>query len=106
MGSLVFLRHGWRAGAGLSVGFAGCMLIILLVRGPHTQRHTWFGYEGGMRWGKEEPKEKAPELEASTQPSSDASCIETRLDDGQVVEATPSNDDEKTRPQESGGSMV
>ena len=97
MGSLVFLRHGWRAGAGLSVGFAGCMLIILLVRGPHTQRHTWFGYEGGMRWSKEVPKEKAPELEASTQPSSD---------DGQAVGATPSNDDEKTQPQESGRSMV
>jgi len=24
------------------------MLLILLLRGPHCRRYTWFGYEGGF----------------------------------------------------------
>lgn len=24
------------------------MLLILLLRGPHCRRYTWFGYEGGL----------------------------------------------------------
>ena len=68
------------------------MLIILLVRGPHTKRHTWFGYEGGMKWRKEVPKENTGNLEESTQPSLDA----TKLgDDGQIVEATSSSGNDK-----------
>lgn len=26
----------------------GFQLFILLLRGPHCQRYTWFGYEGGL----------------------------------------------------------
>jgi hypothetical protein len=72
------------------------MIAILLVRGPHTKRHTWFGYEGGMEWRKQVPKEKTAQLEESTQPSSDASCTETmKPDGGQVVEAISPSDDQK-----------
>jgi len=83
------------------------MIIILLVRGPHTKRYTWFGYEGGMKWRKEVPKENTGNLE-STQASLDASCVETMKlgDDGQIVEATSSSDNEKKRSQELGRSMA
>ncbi|KAK0447973.1 major facilitator superfamily domain-containing protein [Armillaria borealis] len=40
VGSRVFLEYGWRAGAGLSLGWTGLALLILLVRGPHCERQT------------------------------------------------------------------
>jgi len=48
VGSHVFLRYGWRAAAGLSVGLYGWQLLILFMRGPNCGRHVWFGYEGGF----------------------------------------------------------
>jgi len=30
------------------MGWFGLQLVVLLVRGPHAQRYTWFGYEGGF----------------------------------------------------------
>ncbi|KAG7088949.1 hypothetical protein E1B28_012894 [Marasmius oreades] len=52
VGTKVFLEHGWRAGAGLQLALAGCALFVLLLRGPHCRRHTWFGYEGGLEFRK------------------------------------------------------
>ncbi|SJL01290.1 uncharacterized protein ARMOST_04608 [Armillaria ostoyae] len=40
VGSRVFLEYGWRAGAGLSLGWTSLALLILLVRGPHCERKT------------------------------------------------------------------
>ncbi|KAK0498131.1 hypothetical protein EDD18DRAFT_1330434 [Armillaria luteobubalina] len=51
VGSRVFLTAGWRAGAGLSLGWTGACLLLLLLRGPHCERDTWFGYEGGFKFG-------------------------------------------------------
>ncbi|PBK65674.1 MFS general substrate transporter [Armillaria solidipes] len=51
VGSRVFLTAGWRAGAGLSLGWTGACLLLLLLRGPHCERNTWFGYEGGFKFG-------------------------------------------------------
>ncbi|KAF8636181.1 hypothetical protein AX17_003669 [Amanita inopinata Kibby_2008] len=48
VGTKVFLKYGWRAGAVLSLGWYGWQLLILLLRGPHCRRFTWFGWEGGM----------------------------------------------------------
>ncbi|KAF8441083.1 major facilitator superfamily domain-containing protein [Boletus edulis BED1] len=48
VGSHVFLRYGWRASAGLSVGLYGWQLLVLFMRGPNCERHVWFGYEGGV----------------------------------------------------------
>jgi hypothetical protein len=56
VGTMVFLQHGWRAGAALSVAWMGWQLAILLLRGPHTDRWTWFGYQGGTRWSKAKPE--------------------------------------------------
>ena len=47
VGTKVFVEHGWRAAAGLSLAWYGAQLVLLLVRGPHCERYTWFGWEGG-----------------------------------------------------------
>ncbi|KAF5340581.1 hypothetical protein D9611_007320 [Ephemerocybe angulata] len=52
VGTLVFVKYGWRAGAALNAGFVGFQIFVLLVRGPHCARYTWFGYEGGAGWKK------------------------------------------------------
>ncbi|KAK1219524.1 hypothetical protein PQX77_017759 [Marasmius sp. AFHP31] len=52
VGTKLFLEHGWRAGAGIQVAWAGWTLFVLLTRGPHCRRHTWLGYEGGGEFRK------------------------------------------------------
>ncbi|KAF8340061.1 major facilitator superfamily domain-containing protein [Amanita rubescens] len=47
VGTKVFVQHGWRAAAGLSLAWYATQLVFLLVRGPHCERYTWFGWEGG-----------------------------------------------------------
>ncbi|PFH53291.1 hypothetical protein AMATHDRAFT_137836 [Amanita thiersii Skay4041] len=47
VGTEVFVKYGWRAGAALSLGWYGFQLIILMSRGPHCERFTWLGWEGG-----------------------------------------------------------
>ncbi|KAK0503642.1 MFS superfamily [Armillaria luteobubalina] len=47
-GTKVFVRYGWRAGAALSLGWAGWQLFVLLLRGPHCGREMWFGYGGNI----------------------------------------------------------
>ena len=48
VGTKVFVEHGWRASAGVSMAWYGLQMVILLLRGPHVERYTWFGYEGGF----------------------------------------------------------
>lgn len=52
VGTKVFVKYGWRAGAALSLGWYGWQLIVLLCRGPHCKPRTWFGYEGGFEGRK------------------------------------------------------
>ncbi|KAL1748346.1 major facilitator superfamily domain-containing protein [Schizophyllum fasciatum] len=53
-GTHVFTKYGWRACAGLSMGFCAWQLMILLARGPRCARRTWIGWEGGWGSWKEE----------------------------------------------------
>ncbi|KAJ7819645.1 major facilitator superfamily domain-containing protein [Mycena olivaceomarginata] len=46
-GTEVFTKYGWRPAAALNVGFYGWIFIIIMLRGPHCARYTWFGFEGG-----------------------------------------------------------
>ncbi|KAF8208984.1 major facilitator superfamily domain-containing protein [Mycena galopus ATCC 62051] len=46
-GTEVFTKYGWRAAAALNLGFYAWMLFIMMLRGPHCARYTWFGFEGG-----------------------------------------------------------
>ena len=48
VGTSVFNAHGWRAAAALNLGWEGFCMLVLLARGPHCARYTWFGYEGGF----------------------------------------------------------
>ena len=48
VGTQVFVKFGWRAAAGLNMALYGFQLFVLLLRGPHCERYTWFGYEGGL----------------------------------------------------------
>ncbi|KAK0498134.1 major facilitator superfamily domain-containing protein [Armillaria luteobubalina] len=67
VGSRVFLEHGWRAGAGLSLGWTGLGFLLLIIRGPHCERKTWLGYEGGfgMRKGDEQMDQAADEKDSA-----------------------------------------
>jgi hypothetical protein len=48
-GTTVFNKYGWRANAGFALGLVGWMVLMLLIRGPHEGRYTWFGFSSGMR---------------------------------------------------------
>lgn len=48
----VYVVHGWRAAAAISLGCMGFQILALLARGPHCRRYRWFGYEGGIGWRK------------------------------------------------------
>lgn len=66
VGSTIFLKFGWRAGAGFSLGLTGFQLLVLLARGPHCDRYTWFGWQGGMEMRKSKPKQSEQETVAET----------------------------------------
>lgn len=67
VGTQVFVRFGWRAAAGLNMAWYAWQLVILLLRGPHVSRYTWFGYEGGLepRKGVIMAREKAAQEAAN-----------------------------------------
>ncbi len=61
----IFVNYGWRAAAVFNLGLFGWQLFILLIRGPHCDRYTWVGWQGGLeprksvveergRWRQEE----------------------------------------------------
>lgn len=64
VGTQMFVKYGWRAASGLSMGLFGFQFFILLLRGPHVKRHSWFGYEGGM--GTRNKKEHGLELDVES----------------------------------------
>lgn len=49
VGTQVFVQHGWRAASGVSMAWYGFQLAVLLTRGPHVQRYSWVGWEGGWQ---------------------------------------------------------
>lgn len=53
VGTKVFLQHGWRAGAALSLAWCGFCVFVMLIRGPNVRRYTWVGWEGGWEVRKD-----------------------------------------------------
>ncbi len=47
VGTMVFVRNGWRPAAILSLAWTVWMMCALLARGPHCERYTWVGWQGG-----------------------------------------------------------
>ncbi|KAJ6471752.1 major facilitator superfamily domain-containing protein [Mycena vitilis] len=60
-GTQVFTTYGWRPAAALNLGFYGWILGVIMLRGPHCARFTWFGFEGGWEARKSviDAREKA-----------------------------------------------
>lgn len=52
VGTQVFLNHGWRAAALVSLAWCAFCLFVMLIRGPNVKRYTWIGYEGGWELRK------------------------------------------------------
>ncbi|VDC02290.1 unnamed protein product [Peniophora sp. CBMAI 1063] len=48
----IYTRYGWRAIGAFMFALCAFQIPLLLVRGPHTQRYTWFGYQGGLEFRK------------------------------------------------------
>jgi len=98
VGTKVFVQHGWRAAAGLSLAWYATQLVFLLVRGPHCERYTWFGWEGGAEPNKSvvdaRKKEREVEqidIEQGTEKDAKRSAAQC---EGDEQKARSPNDDE------------
>ncbi|PPR06099.1 hypothetical protein CVT24_004218 [Panaeolus cyanescens] len=54
LGTKIFVDLGWRACSAVAMGWYALQLVVLLLRGPHCKRETWFGYEGGWGWKRKD----------------------------------------------------
>ncbi|KAL1718647.1 major facilitator superfamily domain-containing protein [Schizophyllum commune] len=72
-GTHVFTKYGWRACAGLSMGWCGWQLLILLARGPRCARKTWVGWEGG--WGSWKEGKEGPTEAKGSAPSTETDAV-------------------------------
>ncbi|KAJ7127480.1 major facilitator superfamily domain-containing protein [Mycena filopes] len=64
-GTQIFTAYSWRASAALNIGFYVWILAVIMLRGPHCARFTWFGFEGGWEHRKSvvEARQKAAEVD-------------------------------------------
>lgn len=77
VGTEVFVKYGWRPAAALSVGWTGLQLLILLMRGPHCERYTWFGYQHGLETNKKKAAENKRMREGGgVQPSASQTWVD------------------------------
>ncbi|KAI0343758.1 MFS general substrate transporter [Trametopsis cervina] len=106
VGTNVFLKYGWRPGAALSLAWTAFSVFIMLLRGPHCNRYTWFGYEGGLRLTKAraqpEPQSGAPESRAESVQDVEKGQVEASVrreseDDKKIREDDGTGYDEKER---------
>ncbi|KAJ7611238.1 major facilitator superfamily domain-containing protein [Roridomyces roridus] len=68
-GTKVFTTYGWRAAAAFNLGLYAWILVVIMLRGPHCERYTWFGYQGGWEARKSvvEAWKKRAEAEAAAE---------------------------------------
>lgn len=83
VGTKVFINFGWRAGAALGLGWYGWQLFILLLRGPHCERYTWFGYQGGLEWRKSVVEGREKQLDIEKRPVQQQQLGDSQLGDSQ-----------------------
>lgn len=83
VGTHIFVKFGWRASAAFAMGLYGWQFFILLIRGPHCKRYTWFGYEGGLEARKSVVRERGRlgQEEKDRQSSSQQPQVEERQDE-------------------------
>lgn len=85
VGTQVFVKYGWRPAAALSVAWSGFTLVVMLLRGPHCSRYTWFGYEGGLRLRKEAQSAPTPTAEKMPAATGSKADIGSQLEGGAAV---------------------
>ncbi|KAH9828967.1 major facilitator superfamily domain-containing protein [Rhodofomes roseus] len=88
VGTQVFVKYGWRPAAALSLAWTGFMLFMMLLRGPHVKRYTWFGYEGGI----EARKSKLAERERQREADAEAAVAANELGSADVEETSDSKE--------------
>ena len=54
------------------MGLYAFQIGLLLLRGPHCERFTWFGYEGGLEYRKKVVDERKAEIERQERVESEA----------------------------------
>ncbi|KAF5364668.1 hypothetical protein D9758_005645 [Tetrapyrgos nigripes] len=93
VGTKVFLEHGWRACAGVSLAYGGWQIFALLLRGPNCGRFTWIGWEGGWegRIRKVDNQTQQNAKESGKRETSESS----RSRDGSAVADSTEKDAEK-----------
>ncbi|TFY52072.1 hypothetical protein EVJ58_g10214 [Rhodofomes roseus] len=74
--------------AALSLAWTGFMLFMMLLRGPHVKRYTWFGYEGGI----EARKSKLAERERQREADAEAAVAANELGSADVEETSDSKE--------------
>ena len=87
VGTQVFTKYGWRPSAALSLAWTGFMLFMMLIRGPHVSRYTWFGYEGGI----EVRKSKLAERERAREEDAEAAVAANEAGSADVEETWPAH---------------
>lgn len=59
----IFVNFGWRPAAAFNLGLFGWQLFVLLIRGPHCERYTWLGWQGGLEPRKEVAERKKRQMQ-------------------------------------------
>ncbi len=106
VGTTLFDQFGWRAAAGFSLGLFVWQIGVLLLRGPHCSRYTWFGYEGGIEARKtvvDEMKRRKAEEEAMEKDTSDPDRKLSESVEGDRSEKRSSTIKEKAQDEEMNG---
>jgi hypothetical protein len=83
----VFIRDGWRPSAALQLGWTGLQIVLLLLRGPHCNRYTWFGYENGCELRKQQALEKKRMREEGIQAAVNGDEELGSPDEGEKIES-------------------
>lgn len=112
VGTQVFTKYGWRPAAALSLAWTGFMLFLILIRGPHVPRYTWFGYEGGIEVRKsrlaerERLREQDAEAAVAANAAGCADAEETQSDRKEPQQEEAGKNEKQAISEDSGRSPV
>jgi hypothetical protein len=58
VGTELLVNRSYTFSSAIRVSFCVFQFIVLLARGPHVPRNTWFGWAGGMKFRKQSIEKK------------------------------------------------
>lgn len=59
VGTELLVKRSYTLSSAVRVSFCVFQLFVLLARGPHVPRKTWFGWAGGMEFRKQRLETKS-----------------------------------------------